>query len=73
MRILTMKHDHQFLILPAIAILYGLMGTYSVRISVAWLFWKISIGVVENPNYEDDCVWRRILERANDHENRTSN
>lgn len=56
MRILTMKHDHQFCILPAIAILYGLMGTYSIRISAAWFFWEVSIGVVENPNYEDDCV-----------------
>lgn len=69
MRILTMKHEHQFCILPAIAILYGLMGAYSVRISAAWFFWEVSIGIVKNPHYEEDLIWRRILEREYRHDN----
>lgn len=69
MRILTTKHDHQICILPAIAILYGLMGTYSVRISAAWFFWEVSIGIVKNPHYEEDLIWRRIWEREYRHEN----
>lgn len=69
MRILTTKHDYQICILPAIAILYGLKGAYSVRISAAWFFWEVSIGIVKNPHYEEDLIWRRIWEREYRHEN----
>lgn len=51
MRILESRHKNQFCFLPTIGILYGLSGEYSVRITVMWLSWGISIGIVKNPHY----------------------
>lgn len=63
MRILENRHKHQFCFLPTIGILYGLSGEYSVRIAGMWLSWCISIGIVKNPHYEEDFVWRAFQER----------
>lgn len=63
MRISVAMHKCQFSVLPTIGILYHLSGMYSVRIAAMWLFWGISIGIVKNPHYEEDFVWRAFSER----------
>ena len=63
MRISVCRYKYQFCILPTIGILYKLCGMYSFRIAVMWLCWGISIGIVKNPNYEEDFAWRAFLER----------
>lgn len=63
MRISASRYKHQFSVLPTIGILYHLSGMYSVRIAAIWLFWGISIGIVKNPNYEEDFVWRAFLKK----------
>lgn len=69
MRISVGRFDRQFCLLPTIGILYDLRGAYNTRIAAMWLCWGISIGIVKNPHYAEDLIWRRIWERANDHEN----
>lgn len=63
------KFDRQFCFLPTIGILHHLRGMYSARIAVMWLFWGISIGVVKNPHYEEDFVWRAFSEREENNDN----
>ena len=65
MRIYVCRHKHQFCFLPTIGILYRLSGKYSVMIAVMWLFWGVSVGIANNPHYQEDFVWRTFLEREN--------
>lgn len=69
MRISVGRFDRQFCFLPTIGILHHLRGMYNTRIAVMWLCWGISIGIVKNPRYEEDLIWRRIWERDYRHDN----
>ena len=69
MRINVAKFDRQLCLLPTIGILHHLRGVYSTRIAVMWLCWGISVGIVKNPHYEEDLIWRRIWEREYLNEN----
>ena len=68
MRISVGRFDRQFCFLPTIGIRHHLRGVYSVRVAATWLCWGISIGIVKNPHYEEDTIYR-VWERMYSHEN----